>query len=432
MIKNLKKKNKLILCFAVIVSGLILYASDDQNVIAHIIALLVLTSTACTLEKADIYHPYVWFSTFFWVYSCAYPILYLTGYSTDYGYTKEIMVYQWVALSTILMVLPANKVVFFKSSNVTARNDKVLVFTENVVLIYIVIVIALILRGSYQNKTAIYASENVLFTIAFSAAYFAILIYCYIIFGKLNKFHNRKCYGSIIKSGFVICLFAIITGERDYMFSFILVTLVILFYYRIISKKQLFCLIPVGIVLIPISSMFKYFILSGNISGTFTLENLLVEVLDSEFISAGRNLQILVLHDCKNFWAGKTIINDFVRIFYDTGYSNQTWFNQTFFSSSHSTQYGFTLVGEGYVNGGVFGIIVVFLICGLLLRVLYKNAVKNQFYMIIYLYMIPLFIYSIRADLANIFSPLIKYALLGTGIIWILHHLVIGKRRKNV
>ncbi len=431
MKNNLVKKNKLILIFSIIISGMIIFASSDSAIIVHICALLFLTVIACVLGKFDIYNPYVWYSVFFLIYASAYPLLYLIGYTTKYGYSKEIMIYQWIALSTILLVLPCYTITFASNKAIKPGKNRILKALENLVIGFIFIALIMILRGSYANKTEIYASGNIIFSIAFSMTYFAILMYCYMLFRKLS-ISNEKFFRIILKYGLIVCSFAITTGERDYMFTFLLVTLIILFYFKKINKVQLLALVPVGTILIPLSNIFKYYILSGNIFGTFTIKNLLVEVLDGEFVSAGRNLQILVSHNCKNFFGGKSLLNDFVRIFYNTGYSNQTWFNETYFSSSNSTQYGFTLVGEGYVNGGIIGIIIVFLICGLLLRILYKNANRNQYYMIIYLYMIPLFIYSIRADIANIFSPLIKYAILGTIFIWLINHLVFGKKGRKI
>lgn len=70
--------------------------------------------------------------------------------------------------------------------------------------------------------------------------------------------------------------------------------------------------------------------------------------------------------------------------------------------------------------GGLKGVFFLFLIIGLLVRILYLYSVKNPFYMIVYLYMIPLFIYTIRADFGNLISPMLKYAVLGGGIMYIL------------
>ena len=97
----------------------------------------------------------------------------------------------------------------------------------------------------------------------------------------------------------------------------------------------------------------------------------------------------------------------------------------TFFPNVHSTKYGFTLVGEGYLNGGYFGIVMIFMLTGFLMRFLYINAQRNIYGMLIYLYMIPIFIYSTRADFANILSPLLKYAILGTLVIVFIDRMVL-------
>ena len=104
------------------------------------------------------------------------------------------------------------------------------------------------------------------------------------------------------------------------------------------------------------------------------------------------------------------------------------WFNETFFSADRAGQ-GFTLVGEGYINFGYFGIIILFIFVGLLIKFLYLKSNKNIYWFPIYLLSIPTFMYSIRADLANIISPLFSQII--TTILIILLTNYLGKQLAN-
>lgn len=422
--------NKIIIVGSFIISGLILMISGEMDIFIHIIAFLIPVITGVFLVKLDMLHPYVWYTTFFSIYSCAYPVLYLFDYVTQFGYNKETMLYQWIALAISMIILPANSIEFQKEKiEFESKNEGVIPIIEKIVLSYVVLVSLLIVSGGYSSKTDIYSSNNFILNIGFMSGYFAILLYCYELCRALIQKSNK--YKKIIyKFIVVISCFSLITGERDYMFTIVLITFIVLSFFEKIKKKSLFIIFPIGIILLPLSQIFKYFILSGSTSGTFIWNNLLVEFLDGEFVSASRNLQILVSGGYENYFSGSTLLNDFVRVFYDTGYSNQTWFNDNFFTYGHTTQYGFSLVGEGFVNGGVIGIIGLFIFVSMLIRFFYSHSMKNFYYTIVYFYMIPIFIYSTRADLANILSPLIKYIILGMLIIKISRKIVLKKTIK--
>lgn len=421
--------NKFIILFALIISGLIIFLSDDRAVYIHVIAFSFPIIVGYFVIKMDVLHPYVWYVTFFAIYSCAYPILYMFNYVVQFGYSKDIMLYQWIALAVSMIILPSDSIKLNKEKILYAsRHEGILNIIENLVLLYVVFTGFLIISGGYANKNDIYSSNNFLLTIGFMDAYFAIFLYCYEL--CRNLIQQSPYYKKIILKFFsIISLFSIITGERDYLFTVLLITLVVLIFFEKIKKRVLIVMIPIGFILLPLSNIFKYYLLSGGVSGSLIWNNLLFEFLDGEFISASRNLQILVSSGYDNYFGGSTLINDFIRIFYNTGYSNQTWFNDNFFAYGHITQYGFSLVGEGFVNGGVIGIIGIFTFVSLLIRILYSRAMKSFYYMVIYFYMIPIFIYSTRADLANILSPLFKYVILGVLIIKISRRIYIKNNR---
>lgn len=421
--------NKIILLSVILISGIILFLSRDSDIILHIVSIFLISISASFLVEFDFFHPYCWFSLFYSLYACGYSIMYLLGAVTKYGYSKETMVYQWIGLVTLLIVLPAKRCTTFINLKREKGNRKIISAVLNIILLYLVLALFMIMTGGYSNKTDIYENGNFLVEFAFALAYFAILLYVYELYDTLVNAEQIRMW-NIIKPVIIIMLFGFISGERDYIFTIVMLTVMILFLFGKIKRGILFACIPIGVIVLPLSNVFKYYILTQKLSTNFTINNLVIEFFDGEFISAGRNLQILINNNCENYFGGKSVLNDLLRVFISTGYSNQSWFNESFFPTVHSTQYGFTLVGEGYVNGGIIGIILIYAFVGCLLRFLYITASKNQYRMIIYLYMMPLFVYATRADLANILSPLLKYAILGTCLIAIMNKGVLGKERR--
>lgn len=422
-------KKKLITLVLILVSGLIILVSGDKQILIHVACLGALSLGACFIVNFDVFHPYFWYSIFFWLYSSAYPILYYIGYNTSYGYDKESIILEWLFLSVILLVLPAEKVVDkYNIYDNSEKTNAIACFTW-IFSFYLCITMILIYFGGFSNKTDIYNNANAFIKTGFIIGYILILFYEYILYGSLYK--NKKIGPINIIPLIIVTSFSFLTGERDYMFTTLLSTILLLFLFNKLKKKAIFIIVPIGIILLPLSSSLKYYLLSGKKGAAFSMSNLLPEFLDGEFISAGRNFQILLNGHYSGYFGGKTILYDLGRIFTKNIFSVQTWFNNTFFSYSQSTKYGFSLVGEGYINFGVIGVVLLAFIVGIIIRVLYLQSNKNQYNMLIYLYMLPLFIYSIRADLANIFSPLLKYALLGTMIIYILQHvqIVIGRNK---
>lgn len=427
---KIKKYKKFSIILAIIISGLLLYSSSNKDIVIHLISFFILIFTSCIIVKFDIFHPYVWYSVFFGIYSCAYPILYYMNVYNKYGYSKISIFYSWLSLVVINLIIPIKKIKLKKINHLEYKN-KIIENFNNCIQVFVFSVMIFIINSSkYTHKNMIYSDNNIFFKLVFPLTYFIILLYAYNLTKKLSL-NLKGVFLAVLKTAFVVGTVSITTGERDYLFSYLLITILLLFRYKKIKIIHLVLITPLGIILLPLTSSFKYFILTGKIFKASISNNIFVKFLDGEFISAGRNLQILVSNNCYNFFKEKMLVNDFVRVFYSTGTSHQIWFNQTFFPLSKHTKYGFTLTGEGYVNGGILGVIFVFILVGLIIRYLYLNSNKNFYNMALYLYMIPLFIYSARADLANIISPLLKYGLLGIIVIWILEYISSKKGVKD-
>ncbi len=429
-------KKKISLYAVIFCAWLIFIASGERQYILHIASMLLVTIGSCAIADFDIYHPMCWYPPFFALYSCSYTIFYMTGYVTKYGYSKWNIGYSLIALTVILLILPTKKIQLTpngKDNNKVNVNLSAVEIALNCLLLLTLAAIIYILSKGFISKSDILQNGGAFINITFKAVYMILMLFAYCMIIKLKN-NLKISFIWLIKTVIPVILFSLVTGERNYMFQIILIGFVCLSLFGKIRKSFFLLLIPIGVVIFPLTHIFKLYLLTGNKFGQFSMENLLYQFLNGEFISASRNLQILIQNGLKDYFKGFALLNDFASCFVDMEFSNQRWFNGTFFPGS-ATQYGFTLVGEGFMNGGIIGIIIVFAIVGILMRLLYVNANKNAYFMVAYIYMIPIFIYVTRADIGNLISPMIKYAFFGSFIIYILQKIritVAGKKLTKV
>src|SRR5699024_1311419 len=153
--------------------------------------------------------------------------------------------------------------------------------------------------------------------------------------------------------------------------------------------------------------------------------------LNSDFSAAGSNFQLLLNNSwTEGYFGFKLIFNDIIQgivPFVSKG-NVGVWFNDTFHYNSYSR--AFTLVGEGYVVGGIYGVIILFLLLSFIIRYLYKSSVKNAYCMSMYIYSIPTIILTFRSSLGVAFREMFRISLLSLGLLLLLY-LIISKKTLN-
>lgn len=416
----------LIMLSVICCTGILLWVIEPLKIEIQIIAMVILCFAAIVLSEFDLLHPYFWFSSIFTIYSISYPILYKYGYVTKFGYSKDLMILQWLALSVFLIVVTPRKII--RTNALTYSRSSILNrYLINILCILVLVSSIIIVREGYANKKEIYSSGNIFLLLSINFTIILTIIYMYQLIFQINR-KNKLDKLLIIKVAISIFIITMFTGERDLIFRFLVVSILILYTFNKINNKHLFLLTPLIIVGLPFSHIYKYFFLTGSITSSIEINpgNLFFEFLDGEFISASRNLQVLLNNSefTKGLFSGSSILNDFIRIFYTTGFTHGQWYNDTFFPDVATTGYGFTLVGEGYVNWGYYGVILVFMVIGFFIRFLYLKSNKNIYFLVIYLYTVPIYMYSIRADLGNIFSPFIKHLLFSMLVIKLIEEII--------
>ena len=420
-IKLTKQKLYIILCLCII--GLFIYISD--NPITQILLFTFQFALIASSIKFEFVNPLFWFLGAFTIYSIAYPVLYATGLNMTIGYSPEPLRWNWIAMTTFYLFFSSTKIKQNNSfADVKWINKSVYKWFIILSGILVLLSIMLIRRIGYISKNEIYSGGNIIINFTLSLIYIVHTIYICLI--SINYKNNKNSIGIIVYVGLLSLLLTMFSGERDILLRFILITAFCSHIYGRITKKRLLIYFAIIIILFPITSMLKYYFLSyqlGEIKFSFSVKSIIWSLFGGEFESASKNLQILA-NDKDNIMgvlSGASYISDIVRIIGISIKSSLQWFNKNYYASS-TVGHGFTIVGEGLVNFGLVGILLNFMILSLSLSYMYKNVYSKEIYNSIYTLSIPIFIYAIRADFANILSPIVRQIIIPILIFNIIVH----------
>lgn len=382
--------------------------SDSINF--HILMMIVFCFVSMCLVKFDILHPYCWFSAFFCLYSIGFPIIVSQGIKSRATYSKQVMYYQLIALFVSLFIISPQKARVSSERNSTMKFNPVAINK----IIYVLMIMLIFLATYYikvmgfRDKGEIYDSGNIFLGIVLKVP--LVLSMFFAVFCISYSYVQRKLpIKHIFLVGATLFIITVYSGERDFIFRFIIITIFILYYFEFISKKMLCFVAPLILMIIPISSIYKYYFLGGG-KGEFSSSNFLYMMFSGEFESASCNLQVLINNypDVKNSLHIETLMYDVLCVIDSSRKSLGVWFNEQFFYNTRNVQYGFSLVGEGYLIGGIAGIVLLFILIGVIIKSMYKYAHKNIYFLSSYLYFITIMSYAIRVDFSYIISAIIK------------------------
>lgn len=403
--------------------------STNNDAFLHLTAFVIVAIVSAWVVDFELHHPLFFYVSLYSLYSVAYTILCLFGLNSKYGYSKEALLCMWIGLIVIVLIIPIHKIRNGYFLEVKKINDHhyLLMSVTNLLSLWTYLGLFYIMVSGFSHKNEIYSDGGIVINLTCKMVYINMLYITMLLLNsiKYNSI-NIKC---LIFAIFSVVLFGLVTGERDYMFHMMMIIVLSLSFFGKIKKKHLPVLLFLGISAVVLSKSFKYFFLSGSGAESIAQDNLFIDFLSGEFISASRNVQILVNGGYDNYFGGYSLLTDFIRVIYDFDVSTVRWFNDVVLYDVVNTGYGFTIVGEGYVNGGYIGVAFVMLIVGILLRYLYINANNSLYYLTAYIYMLPQFVYATRADITNIISPLLKHVILGFVCLSIIFNLF-GKKNR--
>lgn len=416
-------KNKIgILCVAFIAALIIIFFSE--NIIVHILSFAFFCAIPMLFVKFDLLHPYCWLSAFFGIYSLGFPIIIALGLSSRTYYTKEVMIYQLIALFVVLLVIGPRNIHY--SHNIDTKNFNINIGVFNKVIFFLlataIIIVALYVRShGYSGKDEIYARGGVFINMVFKMPLVLSLLSA-ISFISTYSSTKRVPIKQMLFTAMALGIITIFSGERDFVFRYILVMLLVMWFFGIIKRRHIIILAPLLALLIPLSATYKYFFTKGT-KAAILYSNMLFAIVHGEFESASCNLQIL-LNDSENTkgtFGVFQLFKDVASAFYSKIPSTGSWFNKRYYPHSVNVQYGFSLVGEGYLIGGLLGVILLFIIVGLITKYFYIHSFKNIYYLGGYIYYITAVIYSLRGDFSNITSAIVKQIGLVLLILYIMN-----------
>ena len=407
----------IVLSFTALVAGMIVYLVPSVSL--HILAMWLLAFVSCVICGFDFFHPYFWFSVFFTLYSTANAVLLNAGVRSG-NYTREQILYPIIALTIVLFIVGPRrrkKLSFkFDEENEERSGDEVIL--EGVIILFaiVTIVASFILRArGYSSKVAMRRAGDYYFRYTVHIVRFMTL-FTIILVGKVFDRHNRIPWMLVIFAGVASLIFTLFTSERDVIIRYGYTVVLLLFAKKVLKPKHIPIVAVSVIVAMVLSVIVKPFFLRGVLN--YGSGNVIYDFLASDFNAAGRNLQYLMdTAWTKGALGWKTL---FTEVFEPVLIGVRTvdpdyWFNYTVHTGGYKG-YAFTLVGTGYAIGGLAGIVAVFLIVGIILKIFYNRYYRSAYWLAAYIYLSSAVIFSFRQSLQTITGTIIEH--IGLGILF--------------
>lgn len=92
-----------VMLIGIAISGVLVTVSTELH--HWILGLVLLTATSMVVVRLDLFHPFTWFSPFFFLYSASVPILVWLEIKEDIGSLHETIFLEWIALAVFMLVV---------------------------------------------------------------------------------------------------------------------------------------------------------------------------------------------------------------------------------------------------------------------------------------------------------------------------------------
>lgn len=383
----------------------------------------------------DISHPYVWFIPMFTLYTIGYPLMHQHGYYAilpNCGYVKanaNTVFIHWCALCTFIITV-SNKQVTYKKTYYYKMN-RTLIKGITVMLIGILCIQFLtVLQSGFQTKREILdgLSRNIFFRLGKIANQLLPIFAALFIADPTIRKKQKIVWISSIT--FISFSEMVIVGERS---AFIQILIVELLAYNIVINKvnlkgafiAAFFLLALIIIGVSLKASFGK---NQNFVHLLSEDPLWVKLFNAEFSSASINTTNILNH--RNLWSYGFGLKYLLLIFIPFNFKplsgilkllgfeglfaisdNSLWYHDRILTGAKSG-YGFSMVADGYMELGILGVIILYVILGLIIKKTYKKSADSMLGLVFYIVLVPIFIYSTRATLLYFTNYVIKYILL--------------------
>ena len=397
-----------ILFIAFLIAFVFVFLSN--NVWIHIAVFTGICILPAFLVGFDLLHPYFWFSIFFYLYGVGFPILSATDYVTRTTYGKECMIYQLLALETVLIVISPESAKGEKDFNRYLYKSEIGLFNKIIYLILMILIFfggIYTLRSKFTGKSDVYEVGGWIIRFIYKMPMVLVLMFTIFLISYYAKYKKINVQ-LILTTAVALIVITIYSGERDFLFRFLLIVVISFWFLEKINLKHLIILCPILLATLPLSTIYKYYFIRG--TRTMYKDNIIHSIFAAEFESAATNLQVVLNHSSStNGMLGfKQILYDIAGGFFSDIQSTGYLFHQMYYSNSRYFQYVFYIVGEGYFIAGALGVVILFVFVGLIIKFFFLYHRQNIYTVASYFYFITLVIYSIRGDFSVITAGLVK------------------------
>lgn len=422
--------------------GAMLGIQSSTNMVFHMACIWTVVLVAALAVDLDVMHPWCWFSALFTLYNTAHSIMLCFDVDSSYGagYTKENTLYALLALVVVLVVIGPRRIDLSvypeREVYINPRFTKLLFYIMSVTTI----IFAFILKSrGYSGKTEMKAEGDIFYRIGVHLIRWTLIYGSLLLCNLLNRSDkatklrisylfkkNQDMENSVEeikknksdrKDFVLIILFSavasfslgLLTGERDIIFRYIILIILLFSFFGIITKKHILTLIPILMGVLILSLYFKYYFLGVNLNTRYSADNLIVQFLYADFYAAGGNFQWLLDSPwTKGYFGFSLLFKEILRVVFSfSDPSLSYWFNNVVFPGKYKHR-AFTLLGNGYVMGGALGIILLFILVALLVKFFYVRCYKNVYYFVFYVFVAITVMSSFRQSLYGIADSLVK------------------------
>ncbi|EGR0637788.1 oligosaccharide repeat unit polymerase, partial [Vibrio vulnificus] len=184
------------------------------------------------------------------------------------------------------------------------------------------------------------------------------LLFLYVSRANHKKIPNYLIYIPILAA----LLYTLALGERSVLLSYVLIILIYHYSIKAVSGVKLSVLSFIVISFIPILNGLKNVFTKNEI--VFNEGGFVTKLLSGEFISSSKNVMFLLRDGFSDYFYGETLVWDFMRVFSLQGFGENmnaiSWYNKTYHSAyvDLGMGYGFSFLGEGFINFGYFGAVL--------------------------------------------------------------------------
>jgi oligosaccharide repeat unit polymerase len=238
----------------------------------------------------------------------------------------------------------------------------------------------------------------------------------------LSSWRRRSAEAVTWMPGVLICvgfgwpvLSLLVAGQRADIFRVLWATLLLMYVLNPHFRRgRVMAVALASLLLVPIAQEFKSAMLSGR-GVSAQASNPVAGVLQSEFVSASQNLSLVAVNWADTRYRGQSLVD--LRALLPpakpppsiTGDFNAQFFREVYASGGGL---GFTIIGEGYANFGVAGVVLWFLLIGLFVKYLHACCTKGFLSVVAYVVATPLLMIATRGDLSIIMSQFTKHVAL--------------------